>query len=233
MIENVNHYSHHGHIINSDFTHDEDIIHGRNSFVGQVNNLLCFFSKQDILIKLKLFQSYCSSFYGCELWSLNNRNIDVFCIAWRKALRRVLNLPNNSHSYLLPIISCSLPFFDEIIKRCSRFITSCLFSTSSLVQSVSRYSILYGKHGSVLGKNALMCCKRYNWSVDSFMLNSIPLTNTLFTRRYHASLTDLELNSAVSLLEVMFIRERHFTFPEFFTLSYAQLTDIINALATL
>ena len=78
-----------------------------------------------------------------------------------------------------------------------------------------------------------MCCKRYNWSVDSFILNSIPLTNTLFTQQYRASLNDLELNSAISLLEVMFVRERHFTFPEFFTLSHAQLTDIINALATL
>lgn len=232
LIENVNHYSHLGHIINSDFTDDEDIIIRRNSFVGQVNNLLCFFNKQDILIKLKLFQSYCSSFYGCELWSLSNRTIDDVCIAWRKALRRVLNLPHSSHSYLLPIICCSLPFFDEIIKRSSRFITSCLCSTSRLVQSVSRYSILYGKHGSVLGRNALMCCKRYNWSVDSFLLNSIPLTNTLFTRWYRASLTDLEFHSAISLLEVLFIREGHYTLPEFFDLSYAQLTDIIEAIAT-
>ena len=232
LIENVNHYSHLGHIINSDFSDDEDIIIRRNSFVGQVNNLLCFFNKQDILIKLKLFQSYCSSFYGCELWSLSNRTIDDVCIAWRKALRRVLNLPHSSHSYLLPIICCSLPFFDEIIKRSSRFITSCLCSTSRLVQSVSRYSILYGKHGSVLGRNALICCKRYNWSVDSFLLNSIPLTNTLFTRWYRASLTDLEFHSAISLLEVLFIREGHYTLPEFFDLSYAQLTDIIGAIAT-
>ena len=115
LIENLNHYSHLGHIINSDFTDDDEIKHRRNSFVGQVNNLLCFFSKQDILVKLKLLQSYCSSFYGCELWPLNHRTIDDFCIAWRKALRRVLNMPHNSHSYLLPIISCSLPFFMRLL----------------------------------------------------------------------------------------------------------------------
>jgi Reverse transcriptase (RNA-dependent DNA polymerase) len=84
LIKNVNHFSHLGHIINSDFTDDDDIIHRRNSFVGQVNNLLCFFSKQDILVKLKVFQSYCSSFHGCELmWPLNNRTIGYFCIAWQ------------------------------------------------------------------------------------------------------------------------------------------------------
>ena len=78
-----------------------------------------------------------------------------------------------------------------------------------------------------------MCFKRNNWSVDSLILNSIPLTNTLFTQQYRASLNDLELNSAISLLEVIFVRERYFTFPEYFTLSHAQFTDITNALATL
>ena len=116
LIENVNHYSHLEHIKNSDFTDDDDIIHRRNSSVGQVNDSLCLFSKQDslvnkTLVKLKLFQSYCSSFYGCELKPLNNRTIDDLCIAWRKSLRRVLNLPQNSHSYLPPIISGSLRFF--------------------------------------------------------------------------------------------------------------------------
>ncbi len=161
-IENVNQYSHLGHIINSSFNDDDDILHRRNLFVGQANNLLCFFNKQDILVKLKLFQSYCSSMYGCELWSLNNGIIADFCTAWRKALRRVLGLPYNSHSYLLPILSCSLPLSDEIIKRSTRFIISCLFSTSHLVQSVSWHCILYGKYSSLLGRNAFLCCVRYN-----------------------------------------------------------------------
>ena len=70
----------------------------------------------------------------------------------------------------------------------------------------------------MLGRNALMCYKRYNWSVDSFLLDSIPLTNTLFTRWYRASVADLELNSAISLLEVIFIWEGHLTVPGFFDL---------------
>jgi hypothetical protein len=233
IIENVNHYSHLGHIINSSFNDDDDILHRRNSFIGQANNLLCFFNSQDILVKLKLFQSYCSSIYGCELWSLNNVTIGDFCIAWRKALRRVLVLPYNSHSYLLPILSCSLPLSDEIIKRSSRFIISCLFSTSHLVQSVSWHSILYGKYGSILGRNALICCDRYNWSLESFKSRSIPLTNTFYTQQFRANLNDFELNSAISLLEVLFLREGHINLPAPVTLSYAQLTDIINVLATL
>jgi len=40
------------------------------------------------------------------------------------------------------------------------------------------------------------------------------------------------LKTALSLLEVLFLREGHFDFSAPFTLSFAQLTDIINSLAT-
>lgn len=73
--------------------------------------------------------------------------------------------------------SCSLPLSDEIIKRSSCFIISCLFCTSHLVQSVSWHStILYGKYSAVLGRNALLCCFRYNWSLESFKSRSVPLS---------------------------------------------------------
>jgi hypothetical protein len=42
---------------------------------------------------------------------------------------------------------------------------------------------------------------------------------------------DLELSLATSLMKTMFVRERHFTFPEYLTLSNAQLSDISNTFA--
>jgi len=75
-----------------------------NSFVGQAIIMLCLLNNQDILIRLKIFQSFCSRFYGCELWSLNITATDVMCAACCKALRRVLKRPY-SHSYLLPILN--------------------------------------------------------------------------------------------------------------------------------
>jgi hypothetical protein len=49
---------------------DDDNAHTHNSFVDQINNLLCFLNEQDILVKLKLCQSYFSSFTAviCGLW---------------------------------------------------------------------------------------------------------------------------------------------------------------------
>ena len=42
-----------------------------------------------------------------------------------------------THCYLLPLLSCTLPIYDEICKRSARFILSCLFSQSSLMRSIA------------------------------------------------------------------------------------------------
>ena len=92
-IEQVHSFSHLGHIITADLNDREDILYRRNSFIGQVNNMLCFFSKLDSTVRSMLFSTYCSSRYGCELWSLDNSCVNEFGTAWRKAVRRVLKLP--------------------------------------------------------------------------------------------------------------------------------------------
>jgi hypothetical protein len=168
--------------------------------------------------------------YGCELWTINNNgNIDLFCIAWRKALRRVLNLPFNTHSRLLSILADTIPIFDEICKQSARFITACLSSPSRLVQSVSWHSVVFGKFSSPLGSNAMLCCFRYGWSFDSFVLNLVQLFNSFFHLWYRDSLPDIVIYTVMSLLELHFIREGQFTLPGF---AKSQITSLITALAT-
>jgi len=112
MIDNVDRFSHVGHIITSSLFDGDDIVQRRNTFVGQTNNVLCFLNKLNTIFRLKLFKSYCTSIYGAELWALDNANIETFCVTWRKALRRILQLPYNSHSYFLRSLSNTLPVYD-------------------------------------------------------------------------------------------------------------------------
>jgi hypothetical protein len=166
------------------------------------------------------------------LWSLDSDNIAIFCTAWRKALHRIFNLPYNSHSYLLPIISNTLPIFVELCKRSARFITSCLFSPSCLYRSVSWYSVVFGKYDSPLGANALYCCNRFEWAHDLFLLNLVDLTNSFFYKWYNNNLTDTDLDTARSLLDIIFIREGDIVLPDNFTFTKSQITDIIAGICT-
>ena len=69
-IEFVESFKHLGHVITSNFEDDSDISNRRNDFIGQVNNMLCYFRKLTSFVKYRLFRSYCTSYYVCELWSL-------------------------------------------------------------------------------------------------------------------------------------------------------------------
>jgi len=41
--------------------------HRQCSFIGQTNSVLCDFGELDSNVRYRLFRSYCSSNYGCEL----------------------------------------------------------------------------------------------------------------------------------------------------------------------
>jgi len=77
-----------------------------------------FFRKLGFVTRINVFKDFCSNMYGCELWSLNDSMpINEFCVAWRKALRRVLNVPYNFHSCFLPLLSDTLPIFDINVNK--------------------------------------------------------------------------------------------------------------------
>ena len=139
-----------------------------------------FFSKLDIFVKIKLFKSYCSSMYGSELWSLDCEAVESFCCTWRTALRRLLGLPFNSHCVFLPLLTSTLPVFDEICRRSARFILSCLHSSSNLVQSLVWHGAVHAKYSSFIGKNALFCCNRFGWSIDDFISDNVDRSLTFF-----------------------------------------------------
>ena len=97
-IEFVKSYSHLGHIINACMDDSDDICHRRGTFIGQVNNVLCYFSALNSPTKYRLFQSYCTSFYSCELWRLSDIGVLDFCTAWRKLLAEMTNSYRQTHT---------------------------------------------------------------------------------------------------------------------------------------
>jgi len=77
---------------------------------GRVNNVICWFDKLDCCTKTKLLGSYCSSFYGCELWNLTCLDVQTFCVAWSQALRRIWKLSYNCDTAILDRLSGSMCF---------------------------------------------------------------------------------------------------------------------------
>jgi hypothetical protein len=200
----VKSFSHLGHLINSNLSDDDDIIKQRNIFIGQINNNLCYFKNLHSHVHYKLFQSYCTSFYGCELWQLYNANIESFCVAWRKGLRRVWKLPYATHCSLLPVVSQCLPIFDELCRRFLNFARFCVTHECPLIRFIANYGIIHARSLSLIGQNVLYCLKRYNCTYNSFLHGSI---NRIINMHHNNSIEDSTYSTANLLSELINIRD--------------------------
>jgi hypothetical protein len=152
-IEYVDSWPHLGHILNTDFSDDPDIIHRHNATVRQINDVLCYFGKLDPVVKLRLLYSFCSSFYGCELWDLRRNKINMLCVSWRRALKNVWKLPMTTHSNIIYGLSGKPPIEVEFMFRCLKFNFQCMNSENHVVRNVVRQSVFVSGCFSLFGRN--------------------------------------------------------------------------------
>jgi hypothetical protein len=166
-IENAKEWLHLGHTLTSDLTDHADSARRRNCFIAQANNMFNQFSALDSLTRNRLFNSYCCSHYGCELWDLQCSAIDDYNTAWRIATRQVWRLPRCSHSRFLPLIANCLPIFDTICLRACNFISSCANSDFFLLSFIVRHGVHIKRMKLFFGRNIYYCAERFSVSVDS------------------------------------------------------------------
>lgn len=124
---------HLGYLISAFRTGADDINERTHRFMVQVNSILCQFSQVDSWTRCKLFQCKLHQLlYGCELWNLENSQLQSLCVAWRKDMRLIMDLRYESSRDLLYSVSNCIPIYDEISRRSSNFIHSALTFGSKL-----------------------------------------------------------------------------------------------------
>ena len=193
---------------------DDDICHRKGTFIGQVNNVLCYLSTLNSPTKCRLFQSYCTSFHGCELWRLTDTGVQDFCTAWRKGVRKIWKLPYRTHRYLLPLLCHCLPIFDAMCARSLNFIYRCISHDSDLVHFISQYCIKYGRSRSCIGRNIMFCMQRYNCNVEkvcSGLMNDVIKSFCITSVDSHRAAT------ANLLRETIMVRDNSLMLPGGFT----------------
>ena len=113
-----------------------------NQLYAKVNVIIRQFGACDPFIMFKLFKSYCTSFYGCQLWNFGDlKNVNVAYIAWRKCVRRMLKLPYMTHSDLLYCICEENPINVQFHRRFTRFLMSILSSSNSCIKLAGKLAL--------------------------------------------------------------------------------------------
>jgi hypothetical protein len=168
VIDYVEAWPHLGHILTCDQSDAKDIDRCYLSLVKQINEVLCYFGNLNCITKLNLLYAFCSSLYGAELWDMMYSNSEKLTVAWRRALKRIWNVPQRTHSNILYALCNKWRFEDEIIRRQLLFIRRCYVSDSSVVSMVTRFSVNFSRMQSPSGRSIIYGCSKYGLSIDEF-----------------------------------------------------------------
>ena len=124
---------------------DADIRAKRGEFIGSVNRLNVQFRVVPDQIRIRLLQTYCTAWYGCQTWLLNTNHVKWMNIEWKKAVRRTLNLPRMTRSKLIPLLAGNSSFQEQHERRCGALYASMMQSDNMLVHYMARramYNVL-------------------------------------------------------------------------------------------
>ena len=105
-----------------------------NEFFCRVNMVKALFKYAPIHMKYMLFKTYCMPLYGSQLWDLSSKHVTRFFIAWRKAIRNLLDLPYNTHCELLHNICDDVRIDKQLYVRFIKFMNQLRTSDNTLTK---------------------------------------------------------------------------------------------------
>ena len=70
-------------------------------FIGYVNKLISKFGHLQPKVLLKLFNTYCCSFYGSSTLGLHSNIFNSCVTAWNIDVRKILGLPYTTYTWML------------------------------------------------------------------------------------------------------------------------------------
>ena len=181
-----------------------------HDLVRRVNGVLSNFSHCKIDVLYKLFTSYCTSYYGSCLWSLEDSKIEQFYVAWRKSLWKIFKLQSRSHCKLLPIIANCIPIYEQLICRLYKFAVEAI-NSNNIINRLLMSVALHGSKSSV--SRSLLHLGAYVNERCAYLLNSHNLSSfrKLITQMYLNSVDQETFVAGHFAREVMYERE-HISF---------------------
>ena len=133
----------------------------------------CAFWNVGSNVRYKLFRSYCTGMYGCELWYRDDSKISEFCTAWKKGLRRIWNLPQDTNCDTLHCLTNDLPVFYEMCRRCLNFIDTCLHHHNGTVRFFAWHGIKCTQGISFIDRKMKLCWDRYKCKLREALLGDV------------------------------------------------------------
>jgi hypothetical protein len=107
----------------------------------RLNVALSLFGKVDCSIMYTLFKSFCTAFYGSQLWDYSLNVTQSVWTAWRKAVRRIFRLNPRTHCYILPFLCGDARLEQQLHARFIKFFHGAFNSQNICVNTCARLCV--------------------------------------------------------------------------------------------
>ena len=127
-----------------------------NDLYRKTNSLLAQFGHASSDVKYYLFNRFCMPLYGSQVWNLSSSHVERFYVAWRKCVRRILNVPYRTHNNLINLIVGEMKIERTIEKRTLNFYQTLCSSKNSYVNACLKVTANGGMSSLALSLRHIM-----------------------------------------------------------------------------
>ena len=128
--------------------------------------------------KVTLFNSHCSSLYGCQIWNLEDPNVNKLCTTWKVCNRKILGLSAQTRSNLLHHIMDTLPITDIIMSRMLNFFIGGLRHDSKIISDFFKNTLLSSSSFMLTNINTIINKYNINYQ-DLFHINKAKIKKVI------------------------------------------------------
>ena len=148
-----------GNVVTNDNSDVDDILWKKGKFIGSINKLNAQFGIAPFDLKMRLLNTYCSSWYGCQTWRLDTAAARQCRTEWNKAVRRTLCLPCRTRTALIPGLSGAPDLGIQFEKRWCTMFSSMLHSKNINAKYLACLALVNTRGN--LGKNRVYISLKY------------------------------------------------------------------------
>ena len=118
--------------------------------------------------------------------------IEKLFVCWRKCIRRLLSVPYNTHSVLLPIICSDLPIECQLHKRVIKFFI-CLAKSNNIYNNLALQLIVEGSKSHTSNSLNYIC---YKYGICKYDLSNVQLSQLTYVMK-HLFSTNVDVDTLV------------------------------------
>ena len=162
---------HLGNFINNTNDECDDLALKRNDFIARSNSVLVNYRSAPRKARVAVFISKCCSLYGSQTWRLSSRSVEDLHKQWRKIARRILNVPHNTRTALLPLLLSCKPFMSQMCERFLKFLKTIRVSNSAKMKWLVRNC----SHKGTLNGNIKYIAAKWNLTIQEVVLGNVKI----------------------------------------------------------